>query len=184
MESLNNILTDYPLIAPLVFVIARMLPLVFPPIPGLFMDIVGIAVFGWFYGYILALVAIIATSMISFHLSRKFGKPFVQKFIPLDKIEDWEDKFSETEKFWGLISLRFISSPIFDSVNYIAGLTKITYTTYLWTTIITSVPLGFLIYYFGDVVLNSLSISIFFVVSTIPFIIWYRKKRGYSSDLG
>ena len=182
LQTLQNILLDYPIIAPIIFIIVRILPIVIPPIPGLLIDVIGIAVFGWFYGFILAEIAVVTASMISFYIGRKFREPLLGKFISIKKIHEWEDKLSEKEKFWALISLRFISSPFFDIINYVAGLTKIKASTYLFATIIVTAPLGFIIYYFGGIVLNTPLILISGIVLLIPIIIWYKKSKGVSPD--
>jgi uncharacterized membrane protein YdjX (TVP38/TMEM64 family) len=78
--------------------------------------------------------------------------------------------------------LRFISSPFFDIINYVAGLTKIKASTYLFATIIVTAPLGFIIYYFGGIVLNTPLILISGIVLLIPIIIWYKKSKGVSPD--
>jgi uncharacterized membrane protein YdjX (TVP38/TMEM64 family) len=182
LQTLQNILLDYPIIAPIIFIIVRILPIVIPPIPGLLIDVIGIAVFGWFYGFILAEIAVVTASMISFYIGRKFREPLLGKFISIKKIHEWEDELSEKEKFWALISLRFISSPFFDIINYVAGLTKIKASTYLFATIIVTAPLGFIIYYFGGIVLNTPLILISGIVLLIPIIIWYKKSKGVSPD--
>jgi len=183
LEWLQTILVEYPVIAPLLFVIARMMPLIIPPIPGLLVDIVGIAVFGWFYGLILAGTAVVLSSMISFWIARKFREPLLGKFIPLKKLHEWEEKFSEKEKFWALIGLRFISAPFFDTINYAAGLTKIKAWTYFWSTIIVAAPLGFMIYYFGEIILDTPTIIAISIVFLLFFVIGIRKKTGNDPDL-
>jgi uncharacterized membrane protein YdjX (TVP38/TMEM64 family) len=183
LQTLQNILLDYPIIAPIIFIIVRILPIVIPPIPGLLIDIIGIAVFGWFYGFILAEIAVLSASMISFYIGRKFREPLLGKFISIKKIHEWEDKLSEKEKFWALIGLRFVSSPFFDIMNYIAGLTKIKASTYFFTTLIVTAPLGFMIYYFGGMVLNTPIILISGLILLIPIIIWYKKSKGVNPDV-
>ena len=182
IQTLQSFLENYPVIAPIVFIIVRTLPVIIPPIPGLVIDAVGIAVFGWLYGFIYAEIAIVTASMISFYIGRKFREPFLGKFISIQKIHEWEDKLSDKEKFWTLLGIRFVSSPFFDIINYIAGLTKIKASTYFWTTLLVTAPLGFTVYYFGSIILNAPVIIIVSVVVLIPFIIWYKKKNGQIPD--
>jgi uncharacterized membrane protein YdjX (TVP38/TMEM64 family) len=183
LEFIKHILIDYPIAAPVIFIIVRIIPVVIPPIPGLLLDVIGIAVFGWLYGFILAEIAIVLAAMISFYIGRRFREPLLKRFISIQKINEWEDKLSEKEKFWGLVGLRFVSSPFFDIVNYIAGLTKIKASTYLFTTILVSAPMGFIIYYFGGMVLSTPIILLGGLVILIPFFIWNKKKNGQSPDM-
>lgn len=182
LATIQTFLENYPIIAPIVFIILRTLPIIIPPIPGLLLDAVGVIVFGWLYGFIYAEIAVLIASMTSFYIGRKFREPFLGKFISIQKIHEWEDKLSEKEKFWALISIRFISSPFFDIVNYIAGLTKISAWSYFWATLIVTAPMGFMIYYFGSVILNAPFIIVATVVCLIPLLIWYKKKNDRLPD--
>lgn len=180
LEFFKQILIDYPIAAPVIFIIVRTIPVIIPPIPGLLLDTIGIAIFGWFYGFILAEIAIMIASMISFYIGRRFREPFLKKFIPIQQIHSFEDKLSEKEKFLGLITLRFVSSPFFDIINYVAGLTKIKYSTYFFATLIVTAPLGFMIYYFGELVINMPFILLSTVIIIIPLIVWGKihQKKG------
>lgn len=177
IQTLQSFLIDYPIIAPAVFIFIRILPVVIPPIPGLIIDAVGVIVFGWFYGFIYATIAVVTASMISFYIGRKFREPLIGKFISIQKVHEWEDKLSEKEKFWTLVGIRFVSSPFFDIINYVAGLTKIKASTYFLSSIIVTAPLGFMIYYFGGIILNGPIIIIATVICLIPLLIWYKKKN-------
>lgn len=182
LQTLQTFLMDYPIIAPAIFILIRILPVVIPPIPGLVIDAVGVVVFGWFWGFIYATIAVVTASMISFFIGRRYREPLIGKFISIQKIHDWEDKLSEKEKFWTLVSIRFVSSPFFDIINYIAGLTKIKASQYFLSSIMVSAPLGFMIYYFGGIILSTPVVLISTIILIIPLIIWYKKKSGKIPD--
>lgn len=177
IQTLQNFLIDYPIIAPAIFIFIRILPVVIPPIPGLIIDAVGVIVFGWFWGFIYATTAVVTASMISFYIGRYFREPLIGKFISIQKIHSFEDKLSEKQKFWTLVSVRFVSSPFFDIINYVAGLTKIKASTYFLSSIVVTAPLGFMIYYFGGIILNAPLIIIISVALVIPLVVWYGNKN-------
>lgn len=183
LETLQNLLINYPIAAPIIFIIVRILPVVIPPIPGLLIDAIGVVVFGWLYGSILAVIAITIASMISFFIGRKFREPFIGKFISIQKIHSLEDKLSEKEKFWALVGIRFVSSPFFDIINYIAGLTKIKASHYLLSSIMVSIPLCFMIYYFGGIIINVPFILLSTLVLIIPLIIWNKIHNKKNLDM-
>ena len=89
---------------------------------------------------------------------------------------------SEKEKFWTLVGIRFVSSPFFDIMNYVAGLTKIKASHYFLSSVIVSAPLGFVIYYFGGIILNAPVVILTSGVLLIPILIWYKKKNGRLPD--
>lgn len=183
IQTLQTFLLDYPIIAPAIFIFIRILPVVIPPIPGLVIDAVGVIVFGWFWGFIYATIAVVTASMISFYIGRYYREPLIGKFISIQKIHEFEDKLSDKQKFWALVSIRFVSSPFFDIINYVAGLTKIKASHYLLSSIIVTAPLGFMIYYFGGVILNAPIIIITTIVLIIPLLIWYKKKNDRMPDV-
>lgn len=148
---LKHALEAYPIIAPLIFVIVRMLPIIIPPIPGIILDVIAIPIFGWLYGFILAGIAVMASSMVCFYIGRIYREPLLTRFVSLQKIHELETFYSERKKFWILVFLRMATSPLFDYINYIAGLTRIQPTTFFLSTFFSALPMGFLIYYFGNI---------------------------------
>lgn len=185
LELIQYYLEVHPYIAPVLFILIRMMPILIPPIPGLLLDGVGIALFGWKLGFILAETAVLLSSMIAFYIARYAQASVLERFVSLKKVHEWENKFSEKEKFLVLLSFRFVSSPFFDVMNYAAGLTKIKASAYFWTTLIVTFPMGLSIYYFGDIILNQsaiLILSVFLIL--IPLYVWWDRKKKTRQDSG
>ncbi|MDQ3014311.1 MAG: VTT domain-containing protein [bacterium] len=150
-DALTNLLLQYPILAPLVFIAIRALAIIFPPIPGIVIDLIGIAVFPWFLGFVYGEIGVIVGAFIAFWIARKFREPLVKKFVRLNKVNQWEEKLSNNQEFWFWVGLRLFFNPLFDYISYAAGLTKISTTRYIITTIIGTVPTMFVIYYFGGI---------------------------------
>ena len=148
-ELTTQILQNYPILAPILFILIRSLPVIIPPIPGIAVDIVGIALFGWLYGLVLAGTGVTLGAMVAFFIARHFRGPFVARFTSLQKVHEWEKRFSEKQKFWNLVWLRILTGPFFDYISYSAGLTKMKTSTFFWSTVFAGFPMGFVIYYFG-----------------------------------
>jgi len=186
LEILKEFLIEYPLIAPLLFIIARMVPIILAPIPGILVDIIGIAVFGWFYGFIFAEVGIILGAISAFYIGRYFREPAVRRFASLKKVHEWESKYSERQKFWGLVAMRAITSPLFDYISYAAGLTKISFTKFTLSTFIGTFPLMLSVYYFGDFSIKkgALTSVIFFGFLFLSIFLWgiYMKKNRFKQS--
>jgi uncharacterized membrane protein YdjX (TVP38/TMEM64 family) len=170
IETFQNLLIEYPIFAPIIFIIVRMLPVLIPPIPGILIDAIGIAIFGWFWGFIYALIGLMISMMIAFYLGRLFREPLVKKFVPLKKMHEWEDRLNENQKFMGLLFIRIITISFLDATSYVIGLTTISATKYFFATLIVTAPSIFLIYYFGDLIAKN--ILIFLILTTlITFVI-------------
>lgn len=141
---------EHPYLAPLLFIILRAIPVIIPPIPGVALDVLGIAVFGWKVGLALALVGGHIGAAVAFFLARYY-RDFVARYLaPIRTLHRLEDRYSEKEKIIMLIVVRFVTSPVFDYVNYIAGFTKLSFSKYMLSTFIGVLPYSFCIYYFGD----------------------------------
>lgn len=147
--SIAGLLAQFPIAAPVLFVLLRAVPVVAAPIPGLAFDLVGLAVFGWKFGFVLAYAGVQLGALISFLIARLFREPAVRYFAPLQKVHAWEEKYSEAQKFWVLVVLRLATSPFFDYVGYAAGLAKVRTVPYILSTLVSTFPLMLAIYYFG-----------------------------------
>ena len=131
-NTITQILQDYPLFAPLIFIILRALSVVLSPIPGILIDMPGMLAFGWLPGFLYAEMGIMLGSMIAFLIARRFREPLIRRFVRLQIIRDWESKLSEKQKFWTLVAIRITSIPVFDYINYAAGLTTIRPVTFFF----------------------------------------------------
>ncbi len=177
-DTLTAVLTNYPVLAPAIFIIVRASAIVLPPIPGIVIDLVGIAVFPWFLGFVYGEIGIMLGAIIAFLVARNFREPFIKRFVPLNKINSWEEKLSSDQEFWFLVGLRLFFNPLFDYVSYAAGLTKISTSKYLLTTVIGTIPTMLAIYYFGNI---SITKGVYFSLGFILllFIGWWGYKKFY-----
>lgn len=148
-DAITQILKDYPLFAPLFFIILRAITVVVSPIPGIIIDIPGILAFGWLLGFVYAEIGIMFGSMMAFWIARRFRDPLIKRFAPLQAINDWEKKLSEPQKFWTLVAIRIPSISFFDYINYAAGLTTISSARFFFSTLLGNIPFVFLTFYLG-----------------------------------
>ncbi len=176
-ELLKELLIQYPLIAPLTFIIGRTIPVVIAPIPGILIDLIGLYYFVWWYGFILAEIGILLGSAIVFWISRKFREPLLKRFLSIQKLHAWEDSYSEKQKFWGLVFIRLTTSPMFDYISYAAGLTKISFWKYMLSTFIGTLPLMLGIYYFGGMFVDYGAYVLAVGTGVVGGIVWVINKR-------
>lgn len=108
------------------------------------------AVYGWFWAGVITYVGWLAGAIIVFYISRKWGKPFVRKFMSLKEIESMEKSVSRKKKIWTLIFLR-MTIPA-DILSYALGLfSSISWKTYIISTVIGIIPFTFLLAYIGSI---------------------------------
>lgn len=97
----------------------------------------GLGVVGWSIGAALV-----------FYIVRIVKKPLLQKFISLNKIEEYEQRISHVEKFWNVVLLR-IFVPV-DILSYALALfTRIPFPRYILATIVGITPFAIIFSYGG-----------------------------------
>lgn len=144
-----DVYAQHPILAVAVFFVARAVPVVVPPVPGLALDLIGVALFGTWRGFLIGYLAVQAGSLISFLIARLLREKAVCYFVSLQKVHELEASYSAARKFWALVLLRFATVPLFDIVNYAAGLTTVRTLTFFVATAVSTAPLMFVIYFFG-----------------------------------
>lgn len=172
-DFLQPLLSAHPVIAPFIFIAFRALAIIIPPIPGILIDVVGVALWKFFPGFIYAEIGIMLGAMTAFWTARKFRESLLERFIPIQSLHKLEKKLSENQKFWGLVVIRLPTNPFFDYISWIAGLTTITSTKFFFSTLIGSFPLTFVFYYIGretlnfDFYLGLIAIIVFFIIWSV-----------------
>lgn len=140
--------------SPVLYVAVRASAIIFPPLPGTAIDLIGLGLYGWLKGFIYSEIGVISGSMISFYLARIFREPIVARFTPVRKFNNWHNGLSGPKQFWGLVGLRLFSNPLFDYVGYLAGLSQMPAAKFFIATVIGTTPLLFAIFYFGNIVIR------------------------------
>lgn len=147
-----GVLTDfakrYPVLAPAILVLWRMLAIVVPPIPGGLISISLIPVFGWFHTFIYTSIGVLVGTSICFFLARKFREPFVKRFVPLRQLHEWQDKISERTQFVSFLGIRLTTGSVMDYISYVAGLSKMRFRIFFTATLI-SLGSDAVLYYLG-----------------------------------
>jgi|GEM_PF-829525 len=112
----------------------------FVPFPAELLAIAAGMCFGAVWGTALTWVGAMAGGLLAFGLSRKLGRPFVADMLApkqMMRIDGW----SNTTSITALIVVRFIPVIAFNLINYAAGLTRVTWWRFTWTTAIGILPI-------------------------------------------
>lgn len=87
MDSLRQYIGSYGLFAPVILTMIQALQVVLPVLPGFLGCIVGAAMFGAAGGFWINYIGISAGSLAAFWLARQYGKPLVQRLVPMEKYD-------------------------------------------------------------------------------------------------
>ncbi|MBS3123784.1 TVP38/TMEM64 family protein [Candidatus Woesearchaeota archaeon] len=132
------------LIYVLIFILSVPLPLPSGPLA-----LAGGYLFGIFWGSLLALLGLFVGSSISFIVARKFGQPLVEKLIDKHHIIHFNHLLKKRGLSFVLLAY---SIPVFpeDSLDYLMGVSKVSYKTFVITLITGNIPRYLLINTLGS----------------------------------
>lgn len=137
----------------LLFVFIRTIPVLIAPIPGIVVDLFGIATFGVWRGFILAQIGLVLGSSLAFLIGR-FGREILKKLGKLEQLKTWERYVDPNQPVWVLAGARAVTTPVFDYISYAAGLTSMSFWRFTAGTFLGTLPIMFVIYFFGKEILE------------------------------
>lgn len=128
------------LAAPLLFLLAQMLQVFLPLLPGELMEISAGYLFGAIKGTLLCFLGVGIASAAVFWLVRKFGRKILDVYFDVDKL--YETKLFSNEQHIKrlLFLLFFIPGTPKDLLTFFAPLSRVTLPEFLWITMIARIP--------------------------------------------
>ena len=94
-------------------------------------------IWGWFLGGIFGIIGSMLAGILCFYISRKGGRPLVEKFVG-SKTLNLADDLIKKYGIWTIIISRFIPFISFDVISYASGLVDIEFKKYTIGTLIGS----------------------------------------------
>lgn len=121
----------------------------FVPFPAEFVAFANGMIYGPFWGTVITWTGAMLGAFVAFGLSRLLGRPFVEAMIAQ---KNWQmvDRWTEQQGWQILLVSRFLPVIAFNLVNYGAGLTRVSWWTFTWTTGLGILPLTTLMVMMGD----------------------------------
>ena len=163
--------------------LALMMAHSFVPFPAELLACANGLVYGPLWGTVITWTGAMLGAVIAFGLARKLGRPFVERMVARRKwevLDDWA-----AHNGWQVVLIsRFIPVIAFNLINYAAGLMRLTWWQFIWTTGLGILPLTVLMVVMGDQ-LESLgweSWLLLLIGGLILWLVFHRKLRGPLSD--
>lgn len=163
-------------------VIALMVLHSFVPFPAEILALCAGAVYGTFWGTALIWIGAMIGASLSFALSRWLGQPFVHAVLGPEgraKLDGW----TASQGAVTLLVARFIPVIAFNLINYAAGLTRVSWGTFLWTTGLGILPLTTVMVWMGARMME-LTLPWLLVLSAVGIATvlgghWWARRRGW-----
>ncbi len=112
----------------------------FVPFPAEFLAIANGMLFGPVLGTVITWSGAMLGALLAFGLSRLLGRPFVETMLARRHVA-WLDSWSGEGAANWIFLARFVPVIAFNLVNYAAGLTRISWWTFIWTTALGIMPM-------------------------------------------
>ena len=143
VAKIREFINNFGIFGPLAFIFIHILQVLFAPIPGQVMGFVSGYLFGTTLGLIYTMIGVTIGSYIAFVLSRKYGRPFVEKVVDKKTLKKF-DYLIEKGGVFTLFLIFLLPTIPDDAICFIAGLTKIRIRTLVLIAVIGRFP-GFLV---------------------------------------
>lgn len=177
VNKIKSFVSQFELLAPLVFILLVVLQVFFAPIPGQLIGIASGYLFGAVFGTVYSMIGLVVGSYLAFLSSRYLGRPFVEKVVEKQTLEKF-DSFSKTSGSFVLF-LAFLL-PFFpdDALCFIGGLSEVKLKKLVLVAFIGRFP-GFLVLNLLGAGFFNLKTGIALVATIIVFLIFsyfFREK--------
>lgn len=149
VDALRAYILSFGIWAPMISVGLMILQSLIAPIPAFLVVFANGMAFGTIPGWLLSLFGQTLAATVCFNIARALGRNVVQALIGKYGLESADGWFAR----WGLIGLfitRLIPGIGFDAISYAAGLTKMTFRTFILVTLAGSGPQLLLYSFLGE----------------------------------
>lgn len=133
---------SFGLLGPIVFFLLQTLQVVVAPIPGQVMGLASGYLFGAIWGTIITVTGAVLGSYIAFVLSRHFGRPFVERVIHADALDEF-DSLTEEHGLLTLFLVFLIPGLPDDVICFTAGLTDLRIDRMVFVSFVGRIPAFF-----------------------------------------
>lgn len=170
-EKIRSIIQGYGKNAALIYILLfSILPIFFFPVPILALA-AGIS-FGLFEGVLYTMIGAMINSSIMFLMAKKFAKDKVLEIFRKKISEKWYNKIINAEKANGvfiIFLMRLLPIAPYNVINYLSGLTEISFLKYSIATFFGIIPGTFVFLNVGDKAINVYSKE--FIIAIIGFVV-------------
>ncbi len=158
----------------------------FVPFPAELVCFANGMIYGAFWGTVITWTGAMLGAFTAFGLARGLGRPFVEGMVVR---RDWQalDDWTAREGWQVLLVSRFVPVIAFNLINYAAGLTRVSWWTFAWTTGLGILPLTAIFVLMGDHI-EDLGWGSWALVLAGGLVLWLALRRrlcpGPSADRG
>lgn len=175
-ETLRNFINGYGVFGPAVFILLEISAIIFLPISNYPVFMAGGLIFGPWLGLIINWVSIIIGTCLILWLTRKFGRPLVNRLVnkkTLEKYDGYVQKYGQFGLFIACVL------PLFpdDELIYLAGLSSLSGKKIILAVVFGRIPAA-AFSFIGNEVINGAIVSVIIrlAIGAVGTAIYFRKN--------
>lgn len=159
LDEVTESIRGYGLRGPVILFLLFILQAFLAFIPGQALMISSGIIYGFFGGFLLTWTSLVLGGQIAFWLSRKFGRPFAEKWIAAETLTRWDKSAAGQGMAFYVITLVMPFVPN-DAMCYVAGLGSMSSKRFLLANML------------GRGIATLLTVTVGAYVNQIPALIW------------
>lgn len=172
---------SYGIFAPLVIIVLQIIQVIFPPISHYLVGYLSGFIFGPIWGTLYNWLGRLVGHTTVFLATRRFGRPFVERKIPVQTIEKFDRITNNKYSAPMLLLIYFL--PLFpdDELSYIAGLSKMRFITFFLCNVFGHISGSLALAYLGSGIQDKgIGFWIFTSVTLLgfPILLYIAKKKS------
>lgn len=188
-EAFTAYINSFGILGPVVLALLHVLQVVISMLPGDVFFFAAGYVYGLQVGFVLNLVLTVSAGLLAFSIARRWGRPVVDRLAPARVIDRWD---AAARKHGFTFFLMSFMLPLFptDTMNYVAGLSPISWNQFVLASILGRGPLIFIFTFLGahgtDLAALGLPSWVWAVIGLVVlalYIIWIRIFRRLISGV-
>lgn len=135
-----------------ILVLAKVLSIVWPPLPGTLLTLGSIPVIGWLHAYLADMVGGLAGASLAYYLGRKYGRSFLKKIFDEKTIAKiYRIKIVKNKELEAIFFIRLFTGLVSEAISYGSGLLGIKYRNFFLATVLVYLLFVPLFYLAGDI---------------------------------
>lgn len=177
-EALRLWLSQFGVLAPLVYIAIQALQVIVAPIPGQIAALAAGYLFGFFWGTVYSLTGVLIGSAIAFSLAKRYGRSFVEDVIHEDIVSRF-DEFVDTVGVPGLFAFVIIPGLPDDAICFLSGLTKWRLPTFMAVISVGRLPAYVFTVYAGNGLANGqfiMAIALIALIIVVSVVGYYKQE--------
>jgi uncharacterized membrane protein YdjX (TVP38/TMEM64 family) len=181
-QTVADFLTPFNGWAFVIYFLVMVCEVIFAPIHPFPFYVAGAIVFGPFIAGVIACLGGAVGGAIAFFIAKKWGRKYVEKLVSKSKVE----KFDGFSRKYGGLSVFFLRvNPLTstDAWSYVAGISKISFWSFMFWTFLGLIPSTFIQTYIGIPIKNNplffklfMGIILIYFLVAIFLIFWAKKS--------